>query len=118
MRIDALVFDRDEKRLSMTVSDALFRGATCDESGLMHGDRAFVMGLLAHVARAARLDERAFVISGSGSIERPTYVIEGRGPDGAHVCVVVDALGSDAREAIATALDDVLTTVYALLKMP
>jgi hypothetical protein len=118
LRIDALSFDRDEKRLSMTVSSTLFRAATFDEGGLMHGDRAFVFSRLAVVAQAAEIDERAFTLSGTGALAAPHYVLFGKDTYGVPIAVVVEDLPPNTREEVADALADVLATVYALLVMP
>lgn len=118
LRIDALAFDSDEKRLSMTVSSTLFRAATFDESGLMHGDRAFVFSRLAVIAMLAAVDERAFSLSGSGPLAAPHYVLFGEDAAGAPISVVIDDLPSTTQDEIELALEDVLATVYALLVMP
>lgn len=117
MRIDRLIYARDERRLSMTVSDALYTGATLDEDGLLHGDRAYAFALLDEVARAAGLDEGALTVVGEGSVDAPHYRLSGGRAGAPHACAL-EELDQPARVVVARALDDLLSLTVALLVMP
>jgi len=117
MRIDALTYDRASRRLSMTVSDALYARATLDEEGLLHGDRAYAFSLLDEVARAAGLDEGALGVVGEGSLEAPRYRLSGSA-GGTPAERASAALDEGSRRVVGRALDDLLSLTVALLVMP
>lgn len=117
MRIDALVYDREARRLSMTVSDALYARATLDEEGLLHGDRAYAFALLDEIARAAALDEGALHVVGEGPLDAPRYRLSGTS-NGAPAERTSAALDEDTRAVIGRALEDLLSLTVALLVMP